>query len=294
MRQSCANQAECKAGGHRSATEISVARLANNLLITPHSPLKYLRFAIVIALSAIGTILLSSCGTTGVRPLPAYEPPLVKSNFQTVRTTAYTHTESDHLQFSDHNALGGQLQAAGPPIHRAENTRLPLEIEGDYRVVSYTPAPQPFSMNDEEPKPTVRKATRATTTTTTTTTRTVKVVRGKRVVVKGKPQPPKIGSAAADWSRWPMGTTFRLLSTGQIYRVDDYGWALAGRNTIDLYMATQAEMNAWGAREEPMQILKWGDSEESLRFLERHQDYKHIRRMVLELQGNEEGAAQLR
>jgi len=31
-----------------------------------------------------------------------------------------------------------------------------------------------------------------------------------------------------------------------------------------------------------------------LRFLERHQDYKHIRRMVLELQGNEEGAAQLR
>ena len=128
---------------------------------------------------------------------------------------------------------------------------------------------------------------------TTTTTRTVKVVRGKRVVVKGKPQPLKIGSAAADWSRWPMGTTFRLLSTGQIYRVDDYGWALAGRNTIDLYMATQAEMNAWGAREEPIQILKWGDSEESLRFLERHQDYKHIRRMVLELHGNEEAAAQL-
>jgi len=68
---------------------------------------------------------------------------------------------------------------------------------------------------------------------------------------------------------------------------------LAGRNTIDLYMATQAEMNAWGAREEPMQILKWGDLEESLRFLERHQDYKHIRRMVLELQGKEDAAAQL-
>jgi hypothetical protein len=91
-----------------------------------------------------------------------------------------------------------------------------------------------------------------------------------------------------------MGTTFRLLSTGQIYSVDDYGWALAGRNTIDLYMATQAEMNAWGAREEPIQILKWGDAEESFHFLERHQDYKHIRRMVLELQGNEEAAAQLK
>ena len=254
--------------------------------------MKHARIFLVIALAGISAILLSSCGTTGSRALPAYEAPLAKSDFQTVRTTAYTHTESDHVQFTNHNALGGELQAAGPPIRRAENTRLPLEIEGDYRVASYTPAPQPFSMNDDEPKPAVvRKATRATTTTTTT--RTVKVVRGKRVAVKTRSQPPKIGSAAADWSRWPMGTTFRLLSTGQIYRVDDYGWALAGRNTIDLYMPTPAEMNAWGAREEPIQILKWGDSEESLHFLQRHQDYKHIRRMVLELQGNEEAAAQL-
>ena len=255
--------------------------------------MKYARIFLFIALAGISAILLSSCGTTGSRALPAYEPPLAKSDFQTVRTTAYTHTESDHVQFTNHNALGGELQAAGRPIHRAENTRLPLEIKGDLRIASYTPPSQPFSINDDEPKPAVRKATRATTTITTTTTRTVKVVRGKRVVVKGKLQPPKIGSAAADWSRWPMGTTFRLLSTGQIYRVDDYGWALAGRNTVDLYMATQAEMNAWGAREEPIQILKWGDSEESLRFLQRHQDYKHIRRMVLELQGNEEAAAQL-
>jgi 3D (Asp-Asp-Asp) domain-containing protein len=256
--------------------------------------LKYARIFLVIALAGISAILLSSCGTTGVRALPAYEPPLAKSDFQTVRTTAYTHTESDHVQFTNHNALGGKLQAAGPPIRRAENTHLPLEIEGDYRLVSYTQGPQPFSMNDDEPKPAVRKATRAATTTTTTTTRTVKVMRGKRVVVRARPEPPKIGSAAADWSRWPMGTTFRLLSTGQIYRVEDYGWALAGRNTIDLYMATPAEMNAWGAREEPIQILKWGNSEESLRFLQRHQDYRHIRRMVLELQGNEEAAAQLR
>jgi 3D (Asp-Asp-Asp) domain-containing protein len=246
------------------------------------------RLLIVLALAS-AALLLCSCGTTSTRPLPAYEPPLSKTAFQSVRTTAYTHTEADHLPYTNHNALGGELQAAGPPIRRAENTRFPFEIEGNYRVASYTPAPQPFSMNDDEPKPAVRRAIRATTTTTTTTTRTVRRV----VVVKSKPQPPKIGSAAADWSRWPMGTTFRLLSTGQIYRVDDYGWALAGRNTIDLYMATQAEMNAWGARQEPIQILKWGDSEESLRFLQQHQDYKHIRRMVLELQGNEEGAAQL-
>ena len=255
--------------------------------------MKPLRFLCVIAFAAISAIFLSSCGTTATRALPAYESPMAKSDFQTVRTTAYTHTESDHLQFSNRNALGGLLQAAGPPIHRAENTRSPMEL--DYRVTARTPGPQPFLLNDEETKakPLVRKATAVTTTTTTTTKRTVKIVRGKRVVVRAKPQPPKIGSAAADWSRWPAGTTFRLLSTGQLYRVDDYGWALAGRNTIDLYMANQAEMNAWGARDEPIQILRWGDAQESLRLLTPHQDYKHIRRMVLELQGNEEAAAQL-
>jgi 3D (Asp-Asp-Asp) domain-containing protein len=255
--------------------------------------LKQLRVFCFIVFAPISAILFSSCGTTGSRALPAYEPPIAKSDFQTVRTTAYTHTEADHLQFTNHNALGGELQAAGPAVHRAENTRLPLDAELGYRVAAYTPAPQPFLMSDEQTRPAVRKATAVTTTTTTATTRTVKIVRGKRVVVKAKPQPPKIGSAAADWSRWPMGTTFRLLSTGQIYRVDDYGWALAGRNTIDLYMATQAEMNAWGARAEPIQILRWGDTGESLRLLQPHQDYKHIRRMVLELQGNEEAAAQL-
>ena len=87
---------------------------------------------------------------------------------------------------------------------------------------------------------------------------------------------------------------FRLLSTGQLYRVDDYGWALAGRNTIDLYMATPGEMNSWGAREEQIQILQWGDTEESLRLLRPHEEYKHIKRMVLELEGRETEAAELR
>ena len=86
--------------------------------------------------------------------------------------------------------------------------------------------------------------------------------RQTRVVVS---RPPQIGSAAADWSRWPAGTVFRLLSTGQIYRVEDYGWALSGRNTIDLYMASQREMNRWGAREETIEVLRWGDQKESLR-----------------------------
>jgi 3D (Asp-Asp-Asp) domain-containing protein len=112
----------------------------------------------------------------------------------------------------------------------------------------------------------------------------------KKVVVTSKPQ---IGSAAADWSRWPVGTVFRLISTGQVYRVEDYGWALAGRNTIDLYMSSRREMNSWGAREENIQILQWGSTSDSLKLLQGHQGYRHIRRMVLELQGQEAAAAAL-
>ncbi len=133
--------------------------------------------------------------------------------------------------------------------------------------------------------------TRTTTRVKTTTrvTKTTRLVKRATAVAKA----PVIGSAAADWSRWPMGTTFRLLSTGQMYRVDDYGWALSGRNTIDLYMANSRDMNTWGARQETVQILQWGDPQQSLQFLQSHQDYKHIKRMVLELEGREGAAAQL-
>jgi hypothetical protein len=53
-------------------------------------------------------------------------------------------------------------------------------------------------------------------------------------------------------------------------------------------------MNAWGARQEPIQILQWGDPQESLRLLQSHTDYRHIKRMVLELEGRDEEAAALR
>jgi 3D (Asp-Asp-Asp) domain-containing protein len=232
---------------------------------------------------AAGTFFLSACGTTSTRtsrtsPLPKYETPLVKRDFQNVRTTAYTHTESDHRQFSNYNALGGRLRAATGAIRRAEYTPRAIPVSADdpsdYRRASYTPAAiQPFSL---EPR---------------RTTKVVKTKHGKkRVVVVTKPQ---IGSAAADWSRWPAGTVFRLLSTGQVYKIDDYGWALAGRNTIDLYMPTRSAMNSWGAREEGIQILRWGDPNESLRLLQAHQGYRHIRRMVLELQGQDAAAASL-
>jgi len=141
---------------------------------------------------------------------------------------------------------------------------------------------QPFSMDETGTVSRVR--------TTTRVTKTTRLVKRATAVARI----PVIGSAAADWSRWPMGTTFRLLSTGQMYRVDDYGWALSGRNTIDLYMANSRDMNTWGARQETIQIMEWGDPQQSLQFLQSHQDYKHIKRMVLELEGRHQQAAALR
>jgi len=248
-----------------------------------HAKRRNLALAVLAAFIAI--VVLSACGTSH-RALPPYERPLVKTDFQNVRTTAYTHTESDHREYSNHNALGGELHAAGPPIHRAEVVRraipayevpraIPVDetAETEVRRASYSPQLQPFSMSERR------------------TTTTVRTTRGRS---RSSSAPLIYGSAAADWSRWPAGTVFRLLSTGQIYRVEDYGWALSGRNTIDLYMANQREMNSWGAREETIQVVQWGDPQRSLQFLRSHQDYRHIKRMVLELEGRHKEAAALR
>lgn len=230
---------------------------------------------------AVCALFLGACESTSTRrttALPKYEPPLAKRDFQNVRTTAYTHTESDHLKYGNRTALGGRLRGASGAVRRAEYTPRAIPVAGDdpgFRRASYSGAGlEKFSL-----KP-------------TTTTKIVKTKGGKkkRVTVTTKPQ---IGSAAADWSRWPAGTVFRLISTGQVYRVEDYGWALAGRNTIDLYMPSRSAMNSWGAREENIQILQWGDPAASLRLLQGHQGYRHIRRMVLELQGDEAAAASL-
>jgi 3D (Asp-Asp-Asp) domain-containing protein len=242
-------------------------------------------------LPAAGAVLaifvFSSCQTAvTTHALPAYEPPFAKTDFQHVRTTAYTHTEADHQEYGARNALGGELHAAGPAIRRAENMAgaIPPDVgeQLGYGRFAYSGAPrQPFSMDEETP------------VKTRISTRGAKSKRAAKRALAVAKKPPRIGSAAADWSRWPAGTTFRLLSTGQIYRIEDYGWALSGRNTIDLYMQNEREMNSWGSREEPIQILSWGDSNQSLQVLLPRQRYKHVRRMVLEFQGNEQGAAAL-
>ncbi len=218
-------------------------------------------FPCIFTVDGLGlAAILSGCGTA--HPLPPFERPLARTEYQTVRTTAYTHTESDHLEYGDHNALGGTLHAASAPVLIAAAPPM-------------VPEPAPTTVVNEE---------------------------GGFHRAPSNPVPAAVyapsglvvyGSAAADWSRWPAGTVFRVESTGQTYRVDDYGWALAGRNTIDLYEASTRAMNEWGVRRETIRVLSWGDRSESLRMLRNHQKYRHIRRMVLELEGREHAAARL-
>lgn len=151
---------------------------------------------------AIG-MLFAGCAT---RSLPKYEKPLARKEFQSVRTTAYTHTESDHRQYGARSAMGSRLQFGS------------------------------------------------------------------------------VRSAAADWSRWPAGTTFRILETGDLYQVDDYGWALTGTNTIDLYKPSRSMMNSWGVRRVNIQVLDWGDPDRSLSILRPRSKHKHVRKMIAQLE----------
>ena len=91
-------------------------------------------------------------------------------------------------------------------------------------------------------------------------------------------------SAAADWSWLPAGTRFRIVETGEDYVIEDYGSALVGRYTIDLYKRTREEMNRWGVRYVTIEILQLGSYPVSLAVLIPRQKYSHVRQMVAGLQ----------
>ncbi len=126
-------------------------------------------------------------------------------NSLTVRTTAYTHTESDHISYANKNAIGTTLQYG-----------------------------------------TVR-------------------------------------SAAADWSVFPVGTRFQIEGDPCTYVIDDYGSALTGTRTIDLYKPSMRSMNQWGVRHVKIRIVQWGSYEKSLAILKHRSRYWHVRAMVQDL-----------
>ena len=125
-----------------------------------------------------------------------------------VKTTAYTHTEADHIPFGAKNALGTNLKYGA------------------------------------------------------------------------------VRSAAADWSVFPAGTVFRIQGEPHLYQVDDYGSALAGTRTIDLYRPSKETMNGWGARKVNIEVLHWGSFSQSLSIMKSSSSKGagHVNQMIGEIE----------
>ncbi len=109
---------------------------------------------------------------------------------------------------------------------------------------------------------------------------------GARTAVGTPLRHGQIRSAAADWSIYPVGTVFQIAGDSSLYVVDDYGSALVGTRTIDLYKPSFGAMNRWGTRRVTIQVIKWGSFQKSLAIL-KPRAYKapHIRKMVASIEG---------
>ena len=89
----------------------------------------------------------------------------------------------------------------------------------------------------------------------------------------------RVRSAAADWSIYPLGTTFKIKGLPHTYVVDDYGSALVGTNTIDIYHPKLSLMCKWGTRPVEISIIKMGDWERTATLLKGRVKYRHCAQM---------------
>lgn len=89
----------------------------------------------------------------------------------------------------------------------------------------------------------------------------------------------RVRSAAADWSRYPVGTRFQIAGMPHIYEIDDYGSALVGTDTIDLYKPSLRQMKEWGCRHVEIKIIEWGCYRTSAQIMSKRLKYPHVRKM---------------
>jgi len=89
----------------------------------------------------------------------------------------------------------------------------------------------------------------------------------------------QVRSAAGDWSRYPVGTTFRIEGLPYTYVVDDYGSELVGTNTLDIYHPSLSGMRRWATRPAEIHIIQWGSWERTANLLRKRTKYPHCARM---------------
>ena len=106
---------------------------------------------------------------------------------------------------------------------------------------------------------------------------------GRHNAVGNRLSAKRVMSAASDWSRYPLGTRFRIVGTNELYEIDDYGTALVGTNTIDLYKPSRLQMRRWGVRNVDIDILHWGSNQASLRVLGPRAKHRQVQKMIVAL-----------
>lgn len=116
-------------------------------------------------------------------------------------------------------------------------------------------------------------------TTAYTHTEADHLVYSNRTAIGSQLRAGKVRSCAADWSVYPLGTTFRIRGLPYVFVVDDYGSALVGTNTIDLYTPNDAVMNQWGVRTVDIEVVRWGSFARSQEVLADRRGYSHCRQM---------------
>ena len=102
--------------------------------------------------------------------------------------------------------------------------------------------------------------------------------------IGGRLKSGEVTSAAADWSRFPVGTKFRVKETGRVYVVDDYGSAMVGKDKVDLFKTNYREVYRWGVRNVQLEIMEWGSFEKSLSILKPRSRSRHVKSMVQSLE----------
>ena len=90
----------------------------------------------------------------------------------------------------------------------------------------------------------------------------------------------RVRSAAADWSFYPVGTTFRIKGLPYLYVVDDYGSALLGTGTVDIYTPNKDIMGLWATRTVEMTVVQWGSMTRSVELLSQRTRFDHCKKML--------------
>jgi 3D (Asp-Asp-Asp) domain-containing protein len=103
----------------------------------------------------------------------------------------------------------------------------------------------------------------------------------------------RVRSAAADWSFYPVGTTFRIKGLPYLYVVDDYGSALLGTGTVDLYKPSKEVMGQWGRRTVEMTVVQWGSFTRSAELLSQRTHHEHCRKMLVNIVRQQPSLARL-